>query len=135
MLDEAVSKYDPHFTQRALLAFRNDSAVMVSRRQGHRPERPPSGDGEHQTIADFTAQRHEMRTSAKERVPAGDVTCQRASTPPSSVIGSGFDDRCCSHDIPPGHDNWRPVTGLRCQKLEVDRFRPRGQLFDEPEVG
>src|ERR1700743_1557362 len=57
-----------------------------------------------------------------------------AMTPPSHVV-SKPDGRRCSDDVPPGHDNWRPVMDLRCQKLEVDRVGPRGQMFDELKVG
>jgi hypothetical protein len=113
MLDEVFSKSDPQFAHQALQAFRKfgfqrvivatvqsattiqpyiDSVVMVSKREATGSNARPVATVSTKTITDFTALRHEMRTSLKERVPAWGVTCQRASTPPRSPIGSGFDD-------------------------------------------
>ena len=57
------------------------------------------------------------------------------SSRPSRPIASGFDDRRCTDNVPPSHDKRRPVTDVRRQKLQVDRVGPRGQMFDELEVG
>lgn len=91
MLDEAFSKSDPQFAQQALQAFRKfgfqlvivatvqnattiqpyiDSVVMVSKREATGRNARPVATVSTKTITDFTALRHEMRTSAA-LVPAG----------------------------------------------------------------
>lgn len=91
MLDGASSKSDPQFAQQALQACRKygfqlvtvatvqnattiqpyiDSVVMVSKREATARNACPVAMMSTKTITDFTALRHEMRTSAKERVPA-----------------------------------------------------------------
>ena len=92
MLDEAFSKSDLQFAQQALQAFRKfgfqlvivatvqnattiqpyiDSVVMVSKREATGRNARPMATVSTKTITDFSALLHEMRTSAKERVPAG----------------------------------------------------------------
>src|SRR6201991_111358 len=59
----------------------------------------------------------------------------RRLTSRSIMCWTRFDDRRCTDNVPPGHNNRRPITAVRRQKLKVDRVGPRGQVFDELEVG
>ena len=91
MLDEAFSKSDPQFAQRALQAFRRfgfqlvvvatvqnattiqpyiDSVVMVSKTEATDRNARPVATVATRTISEFTSLRREMRKTA-ERVPAG----------------------------------------------------------------